>query len=304
VVDGADALQLVAPVQPPLIRTASAPDALQTIARACITQIRSCSAGLHRRSPEALHQARVALRRWRTALTVFAALLTDQGRRLRADLDWLARELNEARDLDVFAPALEARGRSPEADREALAQLTEALEQARTRAYERAERALRSERARRVMWEGARPTAAAGHTLAGQAPAARTVVARALARRRRQLLKAGPHFAGLEASERHKLRIRAKKARYAAELFGELFSHRRRQRRFTQAMRDLQDTLGELNDVHVGRRLALELARHTGGAEAGFEAGLIAAAQQGREVRLLTQAEKAYGRLVRAGRFW
>lgn len=302
--DGSDALQPLAPPQAPLHRDASAPEALQTIAQGCIGQIKTCQRGLNRRSPEALHQVRVALRRWRTALTVFDELLTEDGKNLRGELDWLAGELNEARDLDVFALALEARGRSAEADKAALAGLAAALSQARSRAYERAAQAVRSDRVRRTLWEGARPIQASGLTRVDRTPRAQAVVAKALARRRRQLAQDGPRLRKLDANARHRLRIRAKKARYAAELFGELFGHRRRQRRFTQALKELQDALGELNDVHVGKSLARSLARDVSDVEAGFEAGLIAGARAGREPELLARAGEAYGRFAEVDRFW
>ncbi|HEY5410143.1 MAG TPA: CHAD domain-containing protein, partial [Caulobacteraceae bacterium] len=50
----------------------SARQALQLIARACVQQIQAYEPRLMRsRSPEALHQIRVALRRWRAALSLF-----------------------------------------------------------------------------------------------------------------------------------------------------------------------------------------------------------------------------------------
>jgi len=102
--DGADPLQpVVAASTARLTKDISAHDALQIVARDCIAQITVSRASLGAGSPESLHQVRVALRRWRTALTVFSALLTEEGRELPAELKWLAGQLNAARDLDVFA---------------------------------------------------------------------------------------------------------------------------------------------------------------------------------------------------------
>jgi CHAD domain-containing protein len=304
--DGAEALPLyTAAPQAPLYKSVSPPAALQIIARSCIGQIKVCQRKLRRRSEDALHEARVALRRWRTALSLFDDYLTDDGRRLNRELDWLAGELNEARDLDVFAPSLQIRRRAREADRTALRALADCLDLARARAYERAETALRSERARRLLWEGGRPihafSARQGESGSSEA---RRVVAKSLARRCRQLNKQGPRLAKLEAGARHRLRIRAKKARYAAELFGELFGRPKRQRRFARALKGLQDALGELNDIHVGKTLAQGLALEAGAIEAAFEAGLIAGARSGRETLLLERAGKAYDRFARVGRFW
>src|SRR5262252_5193178 len=109
-VDGAGLAKRTAAQQLRLEDDVSAPAALQAIARGCIAQIKAQRPSLGARSPEALHQVRVALRRWRTALAVFRSLLTDNGRKLQAELKWLAGELDEARDLDVLAPSLEQRG--------------------------------------------------------------------------------------------------------------------------------------------------------------------------------------------------
>ena len=70
------------------------------------------------------------------------------------------------------------------------------------------------------------------------------------------------------------------------------------------ALKDLQDTLGELNDIHVGQGLARGLARDAGDVEAGFEAGLIAGERAGREAELLAKAGRAYERFAGVERFW
>jgi CHAD domain-containing protein len=303
-VDGSDALQPVAAPRARLRRTVSASDAFEQIARACAGDIRACQRGVGAGSSQAMHQARVALRRWRTALAVFGPLLSEQGRRLRGELAWLAGEMNEARDLDVLAPSLERR-HGGEADATALEALATALTQARARAYQRAVRALRSERARRLLWQGS--GAARGCIDAegsGGGRPVRRIVAEALTSRRRRLARQGAKLDELDTGARHRLRIGAKKARYAAELFGELFAHPRRQRRFTAALKDLQDTLGELNDIHVGQGLARGLARDAGDVEAGFEAGLIAGERAGREAELLAKAGRAYERFAGVERFW
>src|SRR5262249_13586412 len=54
--------------------------------------------------PEGVHQMRVGVRRARAALVLFEALLPPERLRFfRSELRWLARELGNARDLDVFA---------------------------------------------------------------------------------------------------------------------------------------------------------------------------------------------------------
>ena len=70
----------------------------------------------------------------------------------------------------------------------------------------------------------------------------------------RKLLKRGKGFAVLDAHDRHKLRIRIKKVRYAAEFFSPLYPAERSEP-FLNALRAMQDDLGKLNDVETARGL-------------------------------------------------
>jgi triphosphatase len=284
----------------------SAARALQAITRSCVGQIRAHEPDLlQTRAPEALHQLRIALRRWRTALTVFHDVIPDEGAELAEDLRWLARELNEARDLDVFAEGLaDAAARDPAAAAD-LASIKGVLDRMRAQAHQRVAQALTSDRARRLQWEGARSADAAASVLGADGPSARKLAARALSRRRRQIRRRGPDLKRLSAEERHELRISAKKARYAAELLGELFGRPGLQRRTVRALKAVQDALGALNDIHVGRQIAARVAREAGTAEAGFAAGMLAGARAaGDETRLLKTAARAYDRFAALDSFW
>jgi triphosphatase len=271
---------------------------LQLIARACVQQIQAYEPRLRRsRSPEALHQIRVALRRWRTALLVFGAAAGVPQDRTRATLKWLARELNEARDLDVFAVAMEShKGEDMGADG-----LWTALESSRAEAYVRADEALQSDRLRRLLWR----TAHAVRTGEDDSPPAREVAAKALERRYKRIKKRGRRIAGLDAEARHDLRIQAKKVRYAAELCAGLFGHPRRQAKMARALRRMQDSLGILNDLAVGETIALKLAKKTGTPEAAFAAGRLAGTRSSQqEAAVLKEARSAYGDFAAVRRFW
>src|SRR5690606_24114464 len=117
------------------------PDAFRKIAGTCLRQYRLNEALIRRQNPEALHQARVALRRLRSAFSIFAPLLDDDAfTRLRDEIRWLAGALGEARDLDVLL-----------GDRELDAQAREELEAACDAAYAGALEATSSARARTLM---------------------------------------------------------------------------------------------------------------------------------------------------------
>jgi CHAD domain-containing protein len=79
-----------------------------------------------------------------------------------------------------------------------------------------------------------------------------------------------------DAAHRHRLRIAAKKLRYAVEFFRSLFGHKSA-RRYAAALAQLQDVLGKLNDCATARRLleAVPPGRNAGAA-AGAHALVIA----------------------------
>jgi triphosphatase len=74
--------------------------------------------------------------------------------------------------------------------------------------------------------------------------------AEALGKRRRRIRKDGRDLAALGPEDRHHLRIRGKKLRYAVDDLGGLFpDHPKRLERFVEATKTLQDALGLLNDL-------------------------------------------------------
>jgi inorganic triphosphatase YgiF len=80
------------------------------------------------------------------------------------------------------------------------------------------------------------------------------------AKRGRKLKKRGHGHEHLDEAQLHKLRIEAKKMRYALEFFGNLFEGKMISKAI-KALSSLQDSLGGLNDAAVGRRLLKELVR-------------------------------------------
>jgi triphosphatase len=74
--------------------------------------------------------------------------------------------------------------------------------------------------------------------------------ARKLTHWHKELRKKAGKFAELDALERHQLRFRTKKLRYAIEFFGDLFpqKHPSRRRAMLQYLAKAQESLGELND--------------------------------------------------------
>ncbi len=273
-----------------LDREGDAGDAFRAIARACIRQFRlNETLLLQSGSVESLHQARVGLRRLRSAFSLCGKLIDDDGRTelLRAEARWLAAELGEVRNIDVLIP----RCRGEVRDRLAAAR-------ARTFAHVRGE--LASARTRLLMIDLAE-WLAVGDWQSRPADPERLhepvlpFARKLLDRRRKRLERRGRGLAGLDDDDRHKVRIEAKKLRYAAEFFASLCATgkaRREQEKFVDALKGLQDRLGELNDLVVGPAVLAKL---------GIDAELPETAARG---RLRAKAEKAHERLMRAKRFW
>ncbi|QKK33190.1 CHAD domain-containing protein (plasmid) [Rhizobium indicum] len=233
-----------------LERNIKASAAFREIATSCFRQFRlNEEILLQRRNSEALHQARVALRRLRSAFSLFRPLLMgDEPKRIQEELRWLAGVLGEARNLDVLLM------KAKDSD------LRAKLKGARNKAYGDAVEALESARGRALMldfneWLQCDTDRAGGGGATSEDPPASEFAAKALEKMRKKLKRHGSALAETDDEHRHQVRKDAKKLRYAAEFFGSLFDDKRGGRRYRKlivAMEALQDHLGALNDLATG----------------------------------------------------
>ena len=290
------ALQGVVKARPvPLNEEMTAAEAFQVIVQACIKQFRlNEDLLLASRSPEPLHQARVALRRLRSAFSIFKPLLaTDAARKLSDGLRELAGQLGPARDLDVL---LQRAKPGPLRDR---------LQTEREAAYDRVGEVLGSGTARALMltlveWVHIGSLLADPDTEETRTLPVRTFASRALSRFRRKVKEGGLNLRGKDDEARHELRKDAKKLRYAAEFFALLFAkkgEKAKQQNFIIALEAVQDELGALNDLatapHVLDRLGI--------ADDPEAPALLAG---GKKKALIAAAADAHGNLIDAGRYW
>lgn len=104
-------------------------------------------------APDAVHAMRIATRKLRAALKTFKPLLPGPERRaLAAELRWLARELSELRDLDVYADNAGTYLRDlPETDREVARRHLDELAESRRHAARHAGATLASARYRDLL---------------------------------------------------------------------------------------------------------------------------------------------------------
>ena len=278
--------------------------AFQVIARDALSQVAANALLLREAGGErALHQLRVALRRLRSAISTFKPVVDDaQAEGLKAELRWLSGACDEARDLDVFAndnARIEARAGQGDG-------LGPAVEAARSAAHAKASAAVGSKRFRDLVldataWVETGPWLKAGGKAAKRrARPARRFAEDALDRRWRRLARSGRALAELDDVQRHRLRIAAKKLRYALEGFGPLFATKAVDR-FIDRLKDLQDELGALNDAAVAGRLVERL--HPEGDELAAARRLLDAREQGRAKRVKA-AVKAMDGLARSDLPW
>lgn len=271
----------------------AAGEAFLQIAGACLRHYRLNEALLlDHYDAKALHQARVAIRRLRSALSLFRPMLRQEDvTRFQDELRWLAGMLGEARNLDVLTGWIE--------DEDCLLR----LEAARKEAHEQVGQWLASARVRGVLIDLAEWLALGAGRVEGEqlvmrkAPAAAFAVRR-LRRLRRRMGKDGAHLEKLTDEKRHEVRKDAKKLRYASEFFAALFRGRKQRRRhgkFIAALEEVQAGLGELNDLVIAPGI---LARH------GLSGDGMAAFRPSRKRKLLAAAAAAQEALMDAPRFW
>jgi triphosphatase len=234
--------------------------------RVCATQLETMRAyergsrvGL---DPEHVHKMRVACRRLRAALRVFAACFDGRtSERLLTGLRWLASTLGEVRDLDVQLLELaKSRARLGPEPAAGWTELRTVLEHRRDHARACLIAGLDSERYARLLDAAARAFAIAPRRRAAH-PGAQTAVVLAqqiLERRVKSFVRAAKVCRQQPTVARmHELRIRGKKLRYACEFFGPLYGEE-----FAAGVEGLgvfQDALGQFQDQVVAGALARQL---------------------------------------------
>ena len=249
------------------------------------------------RDPESLHQMRVAVRRLRALLREAGPMLepgwVDP---LRAELEWLGDELGPVRDIDVFRGYLsEEMDRLEPGERPGGGRLLKSLEEERRRARLRLLSALRSERYLRLL--AALDEAAGQPRTVDTGTSLESLGERALRRLRRAVRELGdaPSDAAL-----HAVRIKVKRARYAAELAQPVAG--KPARRFIERAKQLQDLLGDHQDAVTAQERLRKLADALGDAAASLVAGRLLERQATRRAKLIERFPKRWRKLDKRGR--
>ncbi|HZU61458.1 MAG TPA: CYTH and CHAD domain-containing protein [Solirubrobacteraceae bacterium] len=214
---------------------------------------------------EGVHQSRVAIRTLRSDLRTAGPLLDKTAvEPLRRDLDWLMSSLGEVRDLDVLLARLgEDIQRLEPADRPAASLVLEQARQDRAAAYERLRADLRTPRCAALLQETA--LIAADPPLRSRrarkpAPSVLPRLVRGpVEDLRREVKKQGQTP---DDDAMHRIRIRTKRARYAAELAAPATTGKAR--KSARKLAGVQDLLGDHHDACVAVLALRDLGARTG----------------------------------------
>jgi CHAD domain-containing protein len=245
--------------------------------------------------PEDIHDLRVAARRLRAVLRATRSALPPEAEDLRAELKWLGGELGRARDLDVLVEHLRA---------SAAARLERSEQAAFERVLTRLEHDRRHEaRTAIAALDSARHGELLGRldTFVGQPPLVHDPDLEAVAAAEFQRLRKAKRRLPTEPSneELHALRIRAKRARYAAELAEPVMG--KRAKRVVDRAKAIQDVLGDHQDAVVAEGRLRALAADADSL-AALAAGRLIERERQRRAEARADLPRAWKRLKRAGR--
>jgi CHAD domain-containing protein len=253
---------------------------------------------------EAVHQMRVAVRRALSAVSVFAAALPEQTLDpVRLGLKTLGGELARTRDWDVFvtetAPAIAA-AMPPD---QRLDRLIAAAARRRDM-YRKALADYLAGPAFRTLCIDLAWFAAARFWHPGadaEALLLRDFAPAVLQRRWKKLVSAGKRIETLDVPALHALRLRAKRTRYAAEMFANGHDDKAGQR-FIGRLSRLQQQLGQLNDGAVAAHLMGELGGPTG--RHAYAIGIVAGFTAASAGKIRPRIVQAFRKFRRQPPYW
>lgn len=241
-------------------------DGLQTLIWSCLSHLqgnlRGAMGSMQEHDAEYLHQMRVALRRVRVALRLAGIIHADEElAALREALAILGSTLGRIREWDVFiSHTVIPADNLIEGDtgKQNMQELLASCEGQRADSYVclRAQaRELQSLLLRFAIWMNG----PFWYDAERVAPKKRDFAKRNLQKLYQRYLKAGRNLHELDARQLHALRIQSKKLRYSADFFAPLYD-RHKSTDFLCALSEVQELLGEINDIAVAHRLLDELA--------------------------------------------
>ena len=247
---------------------------------------------------------RVGLRRLRAAISLFDDVLPRaRTAQIKAELKWLTGELAPAREIDVFVNESVRPITDRGVPKRGARALRDKFSAQRKAEFGRAGEAVGSARYRRLLIELVEWI----ETLRARPGDDRTIPAYAaqlLDRRIGKARKQGERLGELAPEQRHKLRIKAKKIRYAIDFFKSLYRERDQDElaELSSRLKRIQSALGSLNDFMAHRELATEAALEAPPANRraqAFASGFIVGQEREAAHGLMKDATKELHRLRR-----
>ncbi len=297
-------------VSPVIARTASSDDAFVAIARSCLQQLVANDRGVIGSDDiEYIHQARVAIRRLRSAFGLFRTIVPRAAvATTLAEVQRVGATLGAARDWDVFVTETLPAVQHAFAADAGIASLSQ--DAATLRAMRRNEAiatiaapaytAMLIEFGRLLASRPWRTALAASAQALGDGPA-REFAATLFTRQLRRVRRHGKTLASLTTDELHALRIEIKKLRYAVEFFESLYP-RRAVRAFLGGAADLQELLGQLNDATTTGHLLDGIGQDT--ADLRRAGGIVLGWTAARTITDMAHLGTAWRRFEAARPFW
>ncbi|MGX8007518.1 CHAD domain-containing protein [Mesorhizobium sp. ORM8.1] len=295
--------------------------AFRKISESCLRQIAANWDAVNRGDPEGIHQMRVGLRRLLAAISLFSQIVSDrQCDLIKAELKWLMDELAQARELHVFSAGVLQRLRYKYAGDNAFKMFEGKIDRLQSLAEARARAAIETERFRSLLLDTAewihvgdwiRTDDALRVSLKEQI--IDQFSRQTLSSRTSKIMKRARKLDDLDASQRHKLRIAAKKLRYGSEFLGGLFASetaKRRRKGLLLALEALQDYLGNLNDIAGHIHLCRSMAEaplpeaDPNARQIAFLAGVASNIEEARLEKLIRSNTRIQHKLSKTKPFW
>ncbi len=298
--------------KPRLNKEMTCEQAFQQIGQSCLRDFHLNMLGLEKlKNAEAIHQGRVAVRRLRAAMTLFKPMVFDIAyRRLRGELQWLARMLGAARDRDVLRANLLERATGDEACAQA-SELASLFEAERLRARQAAVEALGSERGRILLLDLAlwiedgrwkrQPSDITKEPI-------QSFTSLRLRKRHKRLIRLGAYLAHLAPGPRHKVRIEAKELRYMADFFADcpgIVRDHKSLKKLIDCCEKMQGALGVIRDEEaIAEFMEREVWGHAAPADTEAKPASLGASQAKVDTkRELKKAVRAYSQLAEIDTF-
>jgi CHAD domain-containing protein len=246
---------------------------------------------------EELHQMRVATRRLRAILRAAQPLVAQAwADPLRKDLTWLGSLLGQVRDLDVQIASFrrDTKALDPQ-DRLPLVRFVKRLQSERQAKQGDLNAGLRSERY--LEFIGRMMEAAKAPSLIDTDVTLNDIAAKEFKKLRKAVERLDTVPTDVEL---HRVRIKAKRARYAAELAQS--TARKGAAKFIRSVKVLQDDLGKHQDAVVGEQRVRALFAESKGQRAAFAAGRLVERQRQRRENVRASFRSIWKKVDKRGK--